>query len=343
MDPYYTTMGRITLKDIAKEAEVSVTTVSLIINNKSNEGRISKTVVERVKKIIEEKNFQPNTIARSLRTGKSNTIGLIVEDISNHFFASISKTIESVANESGYKVIYASTDNDDKKAHELVEMMRLHQVEGIIITPTGGIKSDIEDLIKQEKPVVLFDRYFPDLPVSHVVLDNFKGSYDMTNHLISKGYKNIAFITITSQMNQLQQRLAGYEQALKDHELPTKPSLVLSFDYNSSKADKLIAIDKFLSKNKKVDALFFSTNYLGIIGVEYITNKKISIPADFGFVSFDDHELFKFLNPGITVMAQPIQTLANEAINALLTLIKKKHHGVIQKKIPPELIKRSSE
>lgn len=336
-------MGRITLKDIAKEAEVSVTTVSLIINNKSIAGRISKTVVERVKKIIEEKNFQPNTIARSLRTGKSTTIGLIVEDISNHFFASISKIIERVANKNGYKVIYASTDNDDKKAHELVEMMKLQQVEGMIITPTIGIQSDIEELVRQHKPVVLFDRYFPNVNVSYIVLDNFKGAYDMTNHLISKRYKNIAFITITSQMNQLQQRLAGYNQALKEHKLPTKPSLVLSFDYNSSKEDKLIAIDKFLSKNKKVDALFFSTNYLGIIGVEYITNKKLNIPKDYGFVSFDDHELFKFLNPSITVMAQPIELLANEAINALLLLIKKKDQGVIQKKIAPELIKRLSE
>ena len=102
-------------------------------------------------------------------------------------------------------------------------------------------------------------------------------------------------------------------------------------------------IVKFLQKNKEVDALFFSTNYLGIIGVEYMTNKKLKIPKDYGFVSFDDHELFKFLNPAITVMAQPIELLANEAINALLALIKKKQAVVIQKKLAPTLIIRSSE
>jgi LacI family transcriptional regulator len=336
-------MARVSLKDIAKEACVSVTTVSLIINNKAKNGRISPSVVERVNKIIKEKNFQPNTIARSLRTGKSTTIGLIVEDISNHFFASISKTIERVANKNGYKVIYASTDNDNQKARELVEMMRLQQVEGIIITPTKGIKSDIEDLIKQEKPVVLFDRYFPGLPVSHVVLDNFKGAYDMTSHLIKKGYKNIAFITISSEMNQLQNRLEGYEQALKDHNFSAKPKLVLAFKYDASKESKLKEIGKFLQKNKQVDALFFSTNYLGIIGVEYMTNNNLSIPKNYGFVSFDDHELFKFINPAITVMAQPIELLAKEAINALLLLIKNKNAGVIQKKLPPVLIVRSSE
>lgn len=336
-------MARVSLKDIAKEAGVSVTTVSLIINNKSQNGRISAAVVERVNKIIKEKNFQPNTIARSLRTGKSTTIGLIVEDISNHFFASISKTIESVANDNGYKVIYASTDNDNQKARELLEMMQLQQVEGVIITPTIGLKSEIEELIKQEKPVVLFDRYFTGLSVSYVVLDNFKGAYDMTSHLIKKGYKNIAFITISSEMNQLQNRLEGYEQALKDNNLPTKPKLVLEFKYDASKESKLKAIENFLQKNKQVDALFFSTNYLGIIGVEYMTNNKLSIPKDYGFVSFDDHELFKFINPAITVMAQPIELLANEAINALLTLIKKTNKEIIQKKLPANLIIRASE
>jgi LacI family transcriptional regulator len=336
-------MARVSLKDIAKEAGVSVTTVSLIINNKSQNGRISPAVVARVNKIIKEKNFRPNTIARSLRTGKSTTIGLIVEDISNHFFATISKTIELVANENGYKVIYASTDNDNQKARELVEMMQLQQVEGIIITPTIGLKPDIEELIKQERPVVLFDRYFPGLSVSYVVLDNFKGAYDMTSHLIKKGYKNIAFITIASEMNQLQQRLNGYEQALNDHHLANSASLVLEFSYDISREEKLKAIKIFLQKNKKVDALFFSTNYLGIIGVEYMTNNKLSIPKDYGFVSFDDHELFKFLKPAITVVAQPIELLATEAINALLTLIKKKNVGVIQKKLPAKLIHRASE
>lgn len=335
-------MGKVSLKDIAKEAGVSVTTVSLIINNKSQNGRISAAVVARVNKIIKEKNYQPNIIARSLRTGKSTTIGLIVEDISNHFFASISKTIERVANKNGYKVIYASTDNDDQKARELVEMMQLNQVDGIIITPTIGIKSAIEELIKQEKPIVLFDRYFPGMNVSYIVLDNFKGAYDMTSHLIKKGYKNIAFITVSSKMNQLQQRLEGYKKALEDNQL-ANTNLVLEFKYESDKAEKLKAIDKFLQKNKQVDALFFSTNYLGIIGVEYMTNQKLKIPQDYGFVSFDDHELFKFLNPAITVMAQPIELLANEAINALLSLIKKKQADVIQKKLAPTLIIRASE
>ena len=335
-------MGRVSLKDIAKEAGVSVTTVSLIINNKSQNGRISPAVVARVNKIIKEKNYQPNIIARSLRTGKSTTIGLIVEDISNHFFASISKTIERVANKNGYKVIYASTDNDDQKAIELVQMMQLQQVEGIIITPTIGIKSAIEELVKQEKPIVLFDRYFPSLNTSYVVLDNFKGAYEMTNHLIKKGYKNIGFITVSSKMNQLQQRLEGYKKALEDNQMKNT-NLVLEFKYESDKAEKLKAIDKFLLKNKQVDALFFSTNYLGIIGVEYMTNKKLNIPKDYGFVSFDDHELFKFLNPAITVMAQPIELLAHEAINALLALIKKKQAIVIQKKLAPTLIIRSSE
>lgn len=336
-------MKRISLKDIAKEAGVSVTTVSLVINDKTEKGRISKAVVDRVNEVIKLNSYQPNTIARSLRTGKTGTIGLIVEDVSNHFFGSISKTIELVAYENGYKVITASTDNDDKKSLELIEMMKLQQVEGLIVTPTIGSKFAIQELLNQQKPLVLFDRFFPDLETSYVVLDNFKGSLDMTNYLLKKGYKHIAFITIQSSMNQMQNRLEGYKHALKLHTKSDKNNYVLEFPYESTKLEKFKLLSKFLKTYPKIDALFFGTNYLGIIGIDYITSKNLLVPKDYGFVSFDDHDLFKFLNPSITVVAQPIELLANEAINTLLTLMKSSPNELIKKSLLPKIIARTSE
>ncbi len=335
-------MNKVSLKDIAKDAGVSITTVSLVINNKSKKGRISDAVVERVKAVIKKHNYQPNIIARSLRTGKSTTIGLILEDVSNNFFGTIYKTIEQTAYKSGYKLISASTDNDGQRALDLIEMMEHQQVEGLIITPTLSCKPIIEQLIKSNKPLVLFDRYFPGLNSNYVVLDNLKGAFEMTNHLIQKGYKNIAFITITSPMNQMQNRLKGYKKALKDFTKKEFPSYVLEFPYESTNEDKILLLDQFLKQNPKVDALFFGTNYLGILGIEYIRSKKLKVPGDYGLVSFDDHDLFKLMEPGISVVAQPIQLLANESIKALLHLIQGEGSQLIQKNISPSLIFRKS-
>lgn len=333
---------RVSLKDIAKAAGVSVTTVSFVINNKAKEKRISAQVVDKVNRIIREKNFTPNTIARGLRTGKSTSLGLIVEDIGNHFFGNVAKTIEMTAYKKGYKVLYSSTDNSEKKARELLDMMRNQQVDGYIITPTRGMKSAIAQLKKEKKPFVLFDRHFPDLETNYVVLDNFKGAYDMTAFLIGKGYQHIAFVTIKQGMNQMQNRKQGFLKAIQDKGGSAVNGLLLELPYEVEAEGNLERLSDFMDAHPEVDALFFATNYLGILGIQYALRKNLAIPDDLALVSFDDHDLFRLQKIRISVVAQPIEKMAAAAIDILMKLMAGEPAELMQQVIGPELLIRDS-
>jgi LacI family transcriptional regulator len=152
---------KLSIVDIANSLNISKTTVSFILNGRAQEKRISDELVKRVLKYVKEVGYKPNSLAKSLRTGKSNIIGLLVQDISNHFFATIARRIEDLAYQSGYKIIYSSTDNDTQKTRELIAMFRDRHVDGYIITPPDNIEDDINELISDGFPVVLFDRYLP--------------------------------------------------------------------------------------------------------------------------------------------------------------------------------------
>jgi LacI family transcriptional regulator len=206
---------KLSIVDIASQLNVSKTTISFILNGRAQEKRISEDLVERVLKHVNEVGYKPNSLAKSLRTGKSNTIGLMVEDISNPFFATIARLIEDRAYKNGYKILYCSTDNDTHKTKELIAMFRDRHVDGYIIAPPEGIEEEISSLVKDGMPVVLFDRHLPGINTDYVEIDNLFSTYNATRHLIDQGYKDIAFITFSNQQTQMMSRLQGYKDAVK--------------------------------------------------------------------------------------------------------------------------------
>jgi LacI family transcriptional regulator len=211
-------MKKKSISDIAKELEISVTTVSFIINGKAEEKRISQKLTQRVLKYIEEVGYRPNPLAQSLRTGKTNTIGLMVENIANPFFGKIARKIEEEAYKNGYRILYCSTDNDTEKTKDLIQMFRERQVDGYIISPPKGIEEDIASLITRGIPVVAFDRKLENLGIDCVLIENYAGTYNATKHLI-QNYTNIGFITLDSEQTQMIDRLSGYLQAIEDNRL----------------------------------------------------------------------------------------------------------------------------
>jgi LacI family transcriptional regulator len=309
---------KLLISDIAKQLNVSITTVSFILNGKAKEKRISDSLAEKVLKLVEEVNYKPNQLAQSLRTGKTKTIGLIVEDISNPFFANIARLIEERAYKEGYRIIYCSTEDNTAKTRELIHMFRDKHVDGYIITPPEGVNEDISELIQEGLPVVLIDRQIAGLDVNLVVVDNLAGAYSATSHLIGQGYREIAFVTTDSRQNQMLQRLEGYRQALSRFGLePT----VLEIPYGDNPEKMTERIKAFLSW-EKVDALFFSTNYLAIRGLEAMGDLDLAIPTDLGVVSYDDLDVFKLYRPSITAVAQPTAAIANHVIEVMLHLLK---------------------
>lgn len=220
-------------------------------------------------------------------------------------------------------------------------MFRESQVDGFIITPTEGAETEVNKLIKDRAHLILFDRYFPGLDTNYVVLDNSYGSYMGVKHLVERGYRKIGFVTIDSDQSQMMDRYNGYAKAIKEAGLKPYVKRISFFD------EPRVAIHKmetFLNKKDKPDAVFFATNYLGIYGLEAITNLQLKIPDDIGVITFDDHDLFRLFRPSITVIAQPIAEMSKAMINILLDEIAtpatslKTRHMVLR----PSLVVRNS-
>jgi LacI family transcriptional regulator len=306
---------KLSIVDIANALNISVTSVSFILNGRAKEKRISEELVERVMKYIEEVGYKPNSLAQSLRTGKSNIIGLMVEDISNHFFANIARLIEDRAYENGYKIIYCSTDNDTNKTKDLIEMFQDWHVDGYIISPPEGIEKNIESLLKQNLPVVLFDRYLPNVKTDYVVIDNLFSTYNATNYMIGQGYENIAFITFSSLQTQLSDRMQGYKNALDEAKLKHH---IKEIKYVKNTDYIIKPIIEFLMENKNLDAVLFGTNHLGALGLKAMKKLRLKVPDELAIISFDDYELFELNSPQITAIKQPIEGIADHVISQLL-------------------------
>ena len=305
---------KLSIVDIANKLNISKTTVSFILNGRAKEKRISEELVEKVLKFVEEVGYKPNSLAKSLRTGKSNIIGLMVENISDHFFSNIARFIEDRAYKNGYKIIYCSTDNDATKTKDMIAMFRDRHVDGYIIAPPVGVEEDNSELIKDDLPVVLFDRYYPTLESSYVVIDNLYATYNATQYFIDQGYKNIAFITFASHQTQMQARMDGYEKALKENGL--KPH-VKEVVFNRDAKYIIEPITDFL-KDQKFDAILFATNRIGVCGLKVMNNLGIKVPEDIAVISFDDYDVFELYTPSITAIAQPIEEIADNVISLLL-------------------------
>lgn len=328
------------IKAVANALQISTATVSYILNGKSKEKRISEEMAKKVMEFVEKTNYKPNHLAKSLRTGKTNVIGLIVEDIADIFFASIAGNIETIAYENGYKIIYSSTKNDPQKAKELIATFRERNVDGYIITPTENIEEDISALLHDNLPVVLFDRNCPDINTNYVGMDNFESAYKGVKYLIAQGYKRIGFVTLDSTQSQMIDRLLGYERAVLEHRMP---SLKVNFHYLTAKNhDISVDMEQFILQNQSLDALFFATNYLAISGIEALNRLGVKIGSEMGIVVFDDNDLFRIHQPTISAIAQPIREMAKQLILTLLEHMNKHTNLSQQYVIPASLIKRAS-
>lgn len=303
------------IKDIAKKLEVSATTISFVLNGKAEEKRISKKVTHRILEYVEKIGYKPNAMAQGLRTGKSGLIVVMVEDI----YSKIARVLEDLAHLKGYNILFCSNDNNDEKAIELIDLFFNKQVDGFIIVPSPGLENKIRFLINRNIPVVLFDRYFPNLDVSHVVVDNEKAVYESTNHLFDNHFKKIAFITIDYEQTQMADRLTGYKKAIQEKGGSFK---VLKISPSLKHNDRKEAIKQYLKENNHIDGVIFATNYLAEIGLEIIKNNFPNFFEKVGICTFDDELLFELFDPSITAIRQPLDEIGELLLDIILKQIK---------------------
>ncbi len=330
----------LSIKDIALAAGVSITTVSFILNGKAKEKSISDVVTKKVEKIIKDSGYKPNQLAQSLRTGNSNIIGLIVEDISNPFFATIAKMIEYKAYKKGYKIIYSSTENEVAKAKDLINMFKSRKVDAYIISPIKGIEEDIQALLTDRKTVVLFDRNLKGVNVDYVGVNHLEACYDATTHLIQNKRKNIAFVTIDLDIKQITDRFDGYRQAMEEHKIFNE-KLLLRIPFHQSEEDTARQMQE-LFVDTKADAVLFATNYLAISGLLVLKALEIKINEHFEVIAYDDHIVFKLFTPQISAVEQPLEEIADKIIDLVLSRLSTKEKKPIQQvEFPAKLILRN--
>jgi len=314
-------MARVSIKNIAQRLNVSTTTVSLVLNGKEKEGRVGKEMADRIRQVASEMNYEPNYLARGLRIGRSHTIGLIVADISNPFFASLAFYIQEEAERFGYSVMIVNTNESDLKMEKMINVLKSRQVDGFIIVPTENGEPYIEDLVNRNIPVVLVDRYFPHLNISSVVVDNYSASAKAVESLIDQGCKNIGLIIYKSSLPHMLERKRGYVDALKKQD-GYNSSLVKEVNYSLINTDIVLAIEGLFMKENSPDGLFFATNTLAMLGIKELMRMQANILNDVKVISFDKNEAFDFMDISIPYILQPIPEMGKNAVELLTEQIK---------------------
>jgi LacI family transcriptional regulator len=322
---------KLTSKDIARELGISRTVVSFVLNGKSKEMRISDELTKKVLDYVEASNYQPNYMAQSLRTGKTFTIGLIVADIANPFFAKMARSVELEFRQKGYSVIFCSSDENKDTFRTQVENLINRQVDGLILTPPINSTETLNSLIDQKIPFVVIDRFFEDLNANSVIINNHKAAYDATSRLIKYGRKNIALINVNNELITMNQRTQGYLKAISDGGLHVNPGLVKQLKFSNVLEDVNQAISEVIENN--ADAVLFTTNKLGVTGMQVINKLKKRIPTDIAVISFDDTDVYAVAKTPITSIKQPLEQMSKEAVKILIRMIETKKANIKPKQI----------
>ncbi len=314
-------MKKVFLKDIAKDLNVSKTAVSLVLNNKGDENKISSDTQQRIIAYAKKHNYVPNQLARGLSRGKSETIGLIVPNISDTFYAHIAGYIERKAKDLGYTVIFSSSHEDPEKERELIHSMLNRQVEGLIIGSTQQNLEEIKSLQNEKFPFVLIDRHYPNNMTDSVIVDNFNGARMATEHLFKLGRRKIGFVTLKPRLEAIRQRLLGYREALASSGLKITNELVRELDRHTYKKQMEMTIKDLLEFPNSVDSIVFSTHYLTAVGLRELKQLGVKVPGEVAIVSFDQLDAFDLVDPPITSIVQPVEDIGNLAAQVLIDKI----------------------
>ena len=334
-------MKKVSLKDIATAIGVSTALVSYVLNNKK-EGRINKGVAEKIRATAAAMNYRTNQIARSLKTSKTNTIGLILADISNPFSAALARVIEDEADKYNYTVIFGSSDENPEKYKKILDALVNRQVDGLILSPPEHVEPQIIDLQKQQIPFILIDRYFPGMETNYVVLDNYKAAFEATQHLIDCGNKRIGMINYASSLFHLAERTRGYVAALTKNKIAFTSDYLEQVNNVDIKKETENAVDNFLNHKNPADAILFGSNVIAMHAVKYINQQNYQIPKDVALACFDETDAFDLFYAPLTCIRQPIKEMGQLAVKMLLENMDDNNAKIKQVSLEGELIIRES-
>jgi len=306
-------MKRWTIKDIAKKAGVSITTVSRVLNQK--EEGMSPQTREKVLKVMKEVDFQPNQFARGLVTKRSKTFGLIVPNISNPYFPELCRGVEDEANEGEYSLIICNSDDQTDKEKRYLRLLEEQQVDGIIFSAKDHLdESDEEQLARAKIPFVLIDRGKEEKKHVGVFLDNEKGGYLAGKHLIELGHRSIACITGPKSITLANERLQGFKRAVNEAGVELLPSQIIEANFQMEMAYHK---SKEILNKREVTAIFASNDMMACGVYQMAHELGLRIPIDLSIIGFDDIPLISALIPKLTTIQQDTYEMGREAVRVL--------------------------
>jgi len=315
---------KVSLKDIAQAVGVSSALVSMVLNGKAKQYGIGEEATRKVLAKAKELNYQPNIMARGLRSGRSRLLGLVVADISNPFFATLAREIERAASERGYTVIYGSSDEKPEHLSKLMNTLANQGVDGIIVVPCENSEELIADLYLQKYAMVLVDRYFPKINTLSVSLDNAEACKNVTRHLLSQGYKKIGFVSYESELLHMTERVRGYCEAMQEAGLKNSIN-VLKLPQDKYQETMLQVFEQHQIKN--LEAFIFSNNSLTIQGLYVLKQLKVRIPEDLAVFGFDGGDVFDLYCPAISYVRQPVEEMGRKAVTVLIDQLESEKPG----------------
>ena len=331
---------RVTQRDVAALAGVAEMTVSRVINGARN---VAPETRERVQAAMAELGYVPNALARGLTSQHSHALGVVVPDMANPFFTLIIRGAESVARKSGYRVIVCNTEGDLGLERESFEEMLAHHVDGLLVAPVSDqSRSPLRQVIRQALPVVLVDRFVPDVRCDVVRGDSYLGAQLLVRHLLEVGHERIGLIAGPSNVSTARDRTIGFRDALTAAGVAVDESLIVQTDRVDPESGR-IAMDELLSRPVPPQAVLAWNNFLAAGALQAIRASGRSVPEDIAVVCFDDNDYAAIVHPFLTVVASPAETFGTIATQLLLERIAgrapERPRVVI---LPPELVVRVS-
>jgi LacI family transcriptional regulator len=302
-----------TIGDVAKLAGVSKMTVSRVINNS---GYISQETRERVEQAIAELGYVPNALARSLRFKQTNTIALVLTDITNPFFTTIARGVEDTASEHGFSVMFCNTDESQDYETEYLNVLVQKQVDGVLLVPASCSAESVSFLQDRNVPFVLLDRRIPNVQVDIVRSDSVQGAYDLVRHLVKLGHRNIALLSGPPSATTAEDRIAGYYQALTEAGLDTNAAAIYYVPFTQEGGYQVMK--QVLAAAPRPTALFAGNNFIAIGALRALREAGVRVPQDISLVTFDDLPPTIVIDPFFTAAVQPAYEMGQRATALLL-------------------------
>lgn len=328
-----------TIKDVASAARVSIATVSHVINDTRY---VSDELKQRVHTAMSELDYRPNRVARSLRSGQTKTIALMVPDASNLFFAEMGRAIEGLGFDNGYNVILCNSDNNLDKQSSYVDMLMTKQIDGLIFISAGESEEVLTTLKQAKIPTVVTDRDVQPGLADVVLLNNKLGGYLATRHLLELNHTKIACITGPHHLPSSVERAEGYYEALEEAGLTPDPDWVLTGDFRLPSGHSCMS--RLLDMADGPTAVFVCSDMMALGAMNAVHNKGLRMPDDISIVGFDNIALASSINPALTTVAQPIRRIATLICEILFSRMQNADTEALPERIiiDPQLTIRST-